>query len=85
MHDMNDILRGAVARKRTRAARLLGLGPAEPPPGDPLRPDPPEPAPPDPDPEPRPAGRVPAGPRQPPPQPGGDFLAQLMLRSRRHH
>jgi hypothetical protein len=68
-------------RPRSRAARMLGLRPAELPPGDPLR-NSPEPAPPDP-PEPAPpAGHVPAGPRQP--APGGDFLA-LLRGSRRYH
>ena len=84
MTDINDLLLDRARRKRTRAARLLGLPTAPAPPGDPLRPAPdpapPNPDPPSPDPPPRP-GRVPPGPRdswwaRPP----GDFLHQI----RRH-
>jgi hypothetical protein len=82
---VNDLPRQAVAAKRTRAARQLGLGlgPAEPPAGDPLRtpPEPPpEPAPPAPEPR---QGRVPAGPRQPAPAPA-DFIGALIRSSRRY-
>ena len=86
MTDMNDLLLDRTGRKQARAARLLGFAQADPPLGDPLRPDPPDPAPPDPAPPappPRPAGRVPAGVRQPPPTPG-DFLGALIRQSRRY-
>jgi len=69
--------------RRTRASRLLGLGPAALPPGDPLRTPPPEPPPEPSAPEPRPAGHVPAGVRQPAPGPA-DFLGTLLRQSRHY-
>ena len=83
---MDDLLRTTAGRKRTRAAAQLGFGPAEPPPGDPLRPAPPSPDPPSPDPPsppPRP-GRVPPGPRDSWWQQPADFIGQLMRRSHRY-
>jgi hypothetical protein len=85
MSDMDDLLRGAVARKRARGGARLGFTPP-PEPAPPPGPEPPpsaDPPPPEPDP-PRPAGKVPAGPRQPAPLPGGDFISQLIRRSRRY-
>ena len=74
--DMGDLLRDAVARKRAAGGARLGLAP---PPG-------PEPPPNPPPPPPRPAGTIPAGPRGPwwASPASGDFISQLIRRSRRY-
>ncbi len=90
---MHDLLRTTAGRKRARAAARLGfapppepalLGPEPPASTDPLRPAPPSPDPAPPPPAPPRPGRVPAGPRGTWPPPGGDFIGQLIRRSRRY-
>src|SRR6516225_9636420 len=76
--NMNDMLRGAGARKRLWAARRMGFLP---PPEPELPPSPP----PSPSPRPRPAGKVPAGPRQITTWPAGDFIRQIRRRLRKEH
>jgi hypothetical protein len=74
---MNDLLRTTAGRKQTRAARLLGFGPAEPAPPDPS-PDPASTDPPITDPlrpDPDPPTQAPPTPAPAPPRPAGKVPA----------
>jgi hypothetical protein len=73
---MDDLIRRAVTRRRGQGGALPGTAEPAPPPG----PEPP------PDPEPPKVGKIPAGPRGDwwAAPAGGDFIAQLLRRSRRY-